>query len=801
MDRILTISTGKSRLSTAWQTKKTSWGKIVRALEKPRITPESMLEYNRMPRDTQSDVKDIGGYVGGIIDGTHRKASAVTARTMFTLDADYADDTTWDIYSIFIGCAAVKYSTHKDRKTARRFRIIGPYDREVTPEEHEAISRMIASIVGIDYFDDSTYQASRLMYWPSVSRDQSYDYAVLDGPTLCADEYLQMYGPGDSWKDVTQWPVSSRVGAARKKSASQQGNPLEKPGIIGQFCRAYTIEEAIEAFLPDKYISTEKEGRWTYAEGSTAAGLVLYDNGLFAYSNHATDPISGRLVNAYDLVRIHKFGSLDVNADPKTVITELPSSKEMKEFALHDGRVKRLISDEREASAQADFASITSALTPKEEETDDDDSWKEKLKLNKYGVPEASARNMLLILLNDKRLKNKIKYDEFSHKFIVTADLPWRKKSFASTWVDEDDSCLRNYINIIYGTTTKFELKDAVVEIALNNKVHPVRQFLENIVWDGQERLDRIFVKYLNAADTEYVRAVTRCTLVAAVKRIFEPGCKFDEMLILAGPQAVGKTLLVQKLACGWFGKCSKDIENKDTLAALEGRWIIEMDEMRAKRKSDNNAMKSFLSTQSDIYRPAFGHYVKEFPRQCIFIGTTNDDDFLQDPTGDRRSWPIACKGTKTDLVSGLTRKEIEQIWGEAYFMYVMGESIKPSAAVLKTAEDERDKYKSDTEAAGIIEDYLDRPIKRDWDNMPMSDRINFMDTETIFNTDAPDCIPRDKTCVVEIIRELFNGDLRQRTLVTAILKQSKKWRSAGKSIRFKQGMGVQRLYVRRNWG
>ena len=867
-DRIINITTGASRNSKNWKPKTISWLKLAETMSKPKYTGETMLEYNKMNRDDKLKTKDIGGFVGGVIDGSRRKSDAVVSRTLFTLDADYADNDLWGDFVAKIGCACLKYSTHSDRMNPggqRRLRIVGPYDRPVTPEEHEAISRMIASMVGIDRFDDSTYQASRLMYWPSVSQDQQYDYGVHEGEALCADEILAMYGPGDTWKDASIWPVSSRVKEVRQKSAKHQGNPLEKPGIVGQFCRTYDIEGAIGAFLSDRYEPVANaDDRWTYTEGSTAAGLVLYDGGMFAYSNHATDPIGGLLVNAFDLVRIHKFGSLDDGEKDYHGGSKLPSYKAMRDFALKDENVRGTILSEQIDEAAYDF--VESA---EQDETDTDDdsfmgqlfadlgldsegneidelladlglteedigsgievgrqakeireadpldelmreleekkaeekadpkAYLKKLTLDKNGKIEPSAKNVLCILMHDPALKDAVKFDEFAHKISVVRNLPWRTKDWNTNWTDEDDACLRNYFGVKYGVKTRYELQDALSEITLKNRFHPVRDYLSELRWDGVGRLDSLFIDYLGAADTPYVRAATRCMMVAAINRIMKPGCKFDEMLVLAGPQGIGKTVLLSRLGGDWFSNSFRDVENKDSWMAMEGHWLIELGELRAKKRSDEDAMKNFLSKTEDVYRPAYGRYVQTYLRQSIFIGTVNDDDFLHDATGGRRYWPIACAGLPEGGTKAynLTKEEVAQIWAEAYQLFKKDEPISLPREVYAELEETREQYTSGNDVLAIIEEYLERRVPKNWRSMSISDRKMFMSDE-LMDHDDTDLVYRNETCVAEIVYELYQGDMQKyRNVVAQAMKKSKKWRRGKSTFRFGCGLGTQRFY------
>ena len=195
---------------------------------------------------------------------------------------------------LIYSCAAVLYSTHKHEPDAPRYRLIIPLDRPVMSDEYQAIARKIAGLLGIENFDPTTFQPERLMYWPSTSKDGEYMFQEQDGKFLCADTVLNSYR---DWRDSSEWPVSAKVDKIIQRGMAKQGDPLEKNGIVGAFCRSYTISEVIDEYLPKIYESCTVDGRFTYKEGSTAAGLVVYDD-KYAYSHHGTDPISGKLCNA-----------------------------------------------------------------------------------------------------------------------------------------------------------------------------------------------------------------------------------------------------------------------------------------------------------------------------------------------------------------------------------------------------------------------------------------------------------------------------------------------------------------------
>ena len=334
--KTLTISIGESRRSTHWVPKTITWERLCKKLQTPKITDETVAEYAAMTKEQRSEIKDVGGYVGGRIEGGNRKAGSITDRQLVCLDADYADLGLWDTWDLMIGKACLMHTSHSHTPETPRLRFVIPLSRPVTAAEYEPIARRIAEWLDINAFDDTTYEASRLMFWGSCSKDAEYICKVYPSDQwINPDEVLGTYA---DWHDMSTWPVSSRQTTAIHRSEKAQGDPLTKPGVIGAFNRAYTITAAIEAYLPDVYVPTSEEGRWTYAAGHSVGGAVIYDNDSFIYSYHDTDPISKRLCNAYDMVRLHLYGNLD---EENTELSgELPSVRAMNNMLQNDEKVR-----------------------------------------------------------------------------------------------------------------------------------------------------------------------------------------------------------------------------------------------------------------------------------------------------------------------------------------------------------------------------------------------------------------------------------------------------------------------------
>lgn len=716
-DGQLWVSLGTWRKDTAWKSRQLPWSQLVDRLSKTQRTDETFKEYMAFTKDQQAAKKDVGGFVGGIITGGRRLSKAIQSRSLITLDIDYETKDFWDTYKLIFDNAAVIYSTHKHSPQMPRLRLVLPLDKEYFPDQYQAIARKIASLLDIEVFDDSTFQPERLMYWPSTPKDGEFFFDHQDGPFLNGEAYLNRYR---NWKDSSQWPTSSRVRDTVKRSAEKQGDPLEKPGVIGAFCRTYAIAEAIEGFLSDVYEATDKDDRFTFMGGSTAAGLILYDD-KFAYSHHGTDPISGKLCNAFDLVRIHLYGSQDEEIDAATPMNKRPSYTAMSEFAVKDAAVSKELSLTR--LAEAGF--VFDELAPEEM------NWVEELTKSRDGKAESTIHNTYLILKNDPYLKECFAYNLFEHRDVLLKDLPWRSiKKAGEFMVGDDDACLRSYIEKNWGIASESKVRDAFRQLMVERGFHPIRTYLEGLTWDGKERIDTLLIDYFGAEDNEYTRTVTRKTLLGAVSRVFEPGVKFDTMLVLVGTQGKGKSAFLAKLGQGWFSDSFGPLDNLTrAMEQIQGAWIIEVAELAGFKKSDTETIKHFIAKQEDRFRAAYAVRTEHYPRQCIFIGTTNKEDFLNDSTGDRRFWPVQIEvNTPTRNVwRDLTAGEIRQVWAEAHAAYVEGETLYLGAELEIESRKIKEKHTEEDERSGLIGSFLDKLVPEDWEHMSLEQRREFI--------------------------------------------------------------------------
>ena len=741
-DKTLDIATGTSRKTKTWKNRPMQWSELLERLSQETRTPETVAEYKAMGRNQQSDIKDVGGFVGGYCNNGSR--SDIRFRSVLCLDADFADADLWPDWELIFGCAAAVYSTHKHTPEKPRLRLVIPLSRNVDTDEYQAIGRRVASVLGIDKFDDTSYQHQRMMYWPSCSQDGEFFFRYCDAPFLDADKELATY---HNWRDVSSWPTSSREAEQPKKAASKQKDPLEKGGLVGAFCRAYyPIQEAIEAYVP-AYQPCAEPNRYTYTEGSTAAGVVIFEDGKFSHSFHGTDPASGQTCNAWDLVRLHLFNDLDADCNPDTSPASRPSYKAMSDLATKDKRVAAQIVTDRTAEALAD-------LSAPMEETPPGEDWREKLKVTDKGGIAQTIENVVIILKHDPLLAGCLALNEMDHNIVARQSLPWRAVTGTSQWVDTDDAVLRYYLERVYGIASKDRIFDAVNVVATENRFHPVRDYLNGCTWDGVPRVETLLVDYLGAEDSPYTRAVTRKALVAAVARVYRPGCKFDYMLTIRGAQGKGKSALIGKLGGQWFSDTFSTMQGKEAYEQVHGVWIMEVGELAGMRKAEAETIKLYISKQVDRFRPAYGRRLQEFPRQCIFIGTTNETQFLRDTTGNRRFWVVDTPNEPTrDMWEELTPDTVAQIWAEAVELYKKGEKLYLTRELERAAREVQEAYEEENPRAGIIADYLDRLLPPGWEDMDLYSRRSFLEGK------AEGTTQRQTVCILEIWAEALGGN------------------------------------------
>lgn len=735
------IAYGNSRMDKKWKNTDISWEDFCSRVKNTQRTTETVEEYRKMRKGGQDSIKDVGGFVGGHLKDGRRKKGNVLSRSILTLDMDYGTSTIWEEISTFFPYQCCIYSTHKHTPENPRLRLIIPLFRDVGEEEYAAVSRLVAKEIGIDLFDDTTYEPERLMYWPSTSRNGIFVYEEKDGSLLDPDVFLNKY---DDWRDTSTWPVSSRQSEILERSLKEQADPLSKEGVIGTFCRTYSVSSVIDRFLKDIYEPSAMIGRYDYIPADSSAGVILYDD-KFAYSHHATDPASGRLLNAFDLVRIHKFGHLDDRATESTSPSKLPSFINMCEFAIQDDEVKAQFTKERMEQATIDFT---------------EDNWQIALELDKQGKIKDTLDNIVLIIRNDSELES-IAFNKHRDGIDARDGLPWEQ--IKGGWNDSDNAALKVYLSNKYGIYSPSKTKDAILAVATERSYHPIKEYLDHLPdWDGIDRVENLLIDYFDAIDNSYTKAVTRKMMVAAVTRIYQPGTKFDSVLILNGPQGIGKSTFFAKLAGDWFSDSLTltDMKDKAGPEKLQGYWILELGELAGMRKTDVEVVKSFISRSDDKYRASYGVNVESHPRQCIIVGSTNaESGFLRDITGNRRFWPVRISGDGKRKAWQMSVYDVEQIWAETLVLYGKGEKLYLEGSDVQLATYEQADAMESDEREGLVRTYLDTLLPDDWNALSLYERRNYLNGSEFGGESRVGTVERTLVCNMEIWCECFGRD------------------------------------------
>lgn len=337
------------------------------------------------------------------------------------------------------------------------------------------------------------------------------------------------------------------------------------------------------------------------------------------------------------------------------------------------------------------YRTQTSLGSPVEESDDStetfqkDGDWRDKLKFTYYKNGTRKVKksdfNLSVILQNDPLVAGCIAWDKFSSDVVCVQEPPWNSGDCAHSigktetfkpWTDRDYHRLKMWLQYEWDLSFSGDtIIQTVCTAAEANSFHPVRDYLNQLEWDGVKRLDNWLVTYLGAEPKSYATLVGPKWMIAAVARIYSPGCKVDNVLILEGQQGLRKSTALKVLANPqWFSDTPFHIGSKDAFLAMQGVWVVELAELDSLMKADDREAKAFFSSAEDKYRLPYAKTVENFPRQCVFAGTVNEKEYLRDATGSRRYWPVEC--FKVDLV-GLERDR-DQLWAEAVARYRVNE-------------------------------------------------------------------------------------------------------------------------------
>jgi len=761
-------------------------------------TKETVLEYKNGDREFKLKCKDKGGFIAGTSENNRRDNRSITSRNMITLDMDYCPPNILTIlrdkqdYTKELNFCFFVYSTHSHTPEAPRLRLIVPLTESISVEQYEPISRSIANIIGLEYFDATTFQINRIMYFPSVCVDGDYicegfgleDWFPLD-PNDMLDKYMNYLNIEEFQKPhYIEGLKIDRIEKSKMKNSTKT-----KYRIVNAFNTEYNIGQAIDTFLSDVYIKEKTPGRYTYVVGESKSGLVIL-NDQYAYSHHATDPAQGKLLNAFDIVRIHKFGKQDTDITEQLEYEKYDKSTSFNAMVEYirgnlPSVMKHMPEMEKIEKHKEEFETGEVVVDPNSVEAKD---W--HLVLEYAGPqndrhPKSSARNIKLIFENDPYFKNLFYYDSLRDAICFDRTPDWNpEKHTGDLLTDEDDSEIRVYLNSVYTIVGKDLIYDSVVHQANKKRIHPIRTFFANLPdWDGKPRIETIFCDLFDIVPNEYYKEASKSWWVGIVQRIMRPGSKYDMMLVLCGKQGVGKSQLGKSIATlywngpmsyidsqpNFFGDDELPFDKKDAYEQLGGIMIYELPEFeKYYKKSDASTVKSFLSKTSDKYRKSYGRRVAEYKRQCVFIATTNDLRPLRDRTGNRRFLPFY-----TRLSRNQSRLYDERWWNEEIRNQCFAEAIhyyyskynpmaKFSSKANQIWDELNEKATIENDSLPIVEMYLNNKFPVNFFNYTFLDMKKYY-SQSIFTSFEGTPIPREQReefSLKEIYCIAFNQDI-----------------------------------------
>jgi len=665
-DRTITIAVGNSRISTDWRTEETSVSALYDRFVQPHRGSETIEGFFAMSKAEQDKLKDIGGFVGGRLNGSRRKAENIESRSLVSLDIDSipaygVDKVCQKLDSLH--CGYCIYSTRKHRPEAPRLRVAIVTDRDMTPDEYDAVIRRIAQQIGMAWMDQTTFEPNRLMYWPSCCANGEYIFKYNDAPLLAVDAVLGSYTwEGKDWHDFESRPKHPEESKVAKHGAKQQ-KPIEKNGAIGAFCRLYRIERVMDELIPGVYTPVDTDpNRYTYVNGSTTGGAIIYDDGLFLQSFHSTDPANG-MRNAFDLLRIHKFGSMDGDIVPGTPGSQLPSYKAALEYIRTLPDVQEELSREIAEEAKAAFAPFVGdgeldrnaleALSQYAGKTICCDAVRMALKAFGFtvrtnlitgqtevgGLPSTysfgNALNTLPILLKDA-LKGE----------------PYKLKGVT-------DQAIIGYTGVL----------------ADEQRYNPVQDMLTGTEWDGTDRFVGVY-DTLGLTDP-FDMVLTRKWLIQCVALAFNDErhpIGAEGVLTLQGPQGTGKTEFFRRLAVcpEWFTEgLSLDVSNKDSVIKSVSAWIVELGELDSTTRREQSALKAHLTANVDDLRAPYARAATRRVRRTSFCATVNPENFLTDDSGNRRYWVIEVPHIDLAHLLTLDAAWFRQLWAQVYPLWL----------------------------------------------------------------------------------------------------------------------------------
>jgi predicted P-loop ATPase len=821
------VALGRTVKTHRVENREFTWQQFTDRFRTPIVTGETIAQYMEMSVDMQGKIKDVGYFVPGHFEGEVRHKENLNKRYLGCLDIDHAGEQ-WQeaVRDTYATHAYILHSTHKHRPKHPRLRMIFPLSRPCRDLEYQAVVRRLASWWDMDVFDRTGFEFSRVMHFPSVPRDANYVFEDHPGAFVDVDAVLSTYL---DFKNINEWPLTGQEKTPPRVGSKKAENPLIKKGVVGAFCRAYSIEEAMEEFLPEIYTSGSTSNRYTYTEGSGANGVVLYDDDagsdfIWMFSHHETDPAGGLMLNAFDMVRLHLFGKKDVGVEPGTQSTELRSYKAMSKLARADKKVGNELAEERHSLA-TDFESFEDdddsmdenlGLEPVDDGLDDLPTRKKLKKPAKQAAREekevkwqfrtdsdgslvkSSLHNAVGLLETAKPLRGCIRHNLFTDELLQMRRLPGMKVSVPKegcSWSDLAEISIKAYLDKTHDICFSTNLiHEACMRVGNLHACNPPREWMNSLVWDGVDRLDTVLVRYMGAQDNDYVRAVTRKWFCQGVARMLKPGCQADHMLVLEGLEGKKKSTFYRVISKGFFtDDLYIGLESKELVERTRRAWIVEVQEMITKSNADTKHTKAFISRRAETVRMAYGRNATTYPRHFILGGSTNEDVYLGGVTGNRRVWPVKGNGKQIDIVA--LEMEVDQIWAEAKEMWVVFNEplYLENKKTLRIAEAQQEARTEDDSWGGTVSEWLKQEVHKNYLNSSAGSADDFSDDETKK--------PRDRVCIPEVWVECLKQDIgrltpRDARRIGDILKRAG-WKP-NHVMRFGKRYGSQKGFIRK---
>jgi predicted P-loop ATPase len=585
------------------------------------------------------------------------------------------------------------------------FQELTPHDREAICQEHW-LTNEICDAAGLKRIPD--FEGRRITGWSKrncagilipfptldgsissafrIRRDNPDKRVNLKGETVIERKYAQPYGqrnhiywaPGTTVEDIQNPALPIIITEGEYKTLA--------------LWRLANHDTSIPRFLPiglggvDAWMG--RDGKQTLPGGDTAdTSGIIPDMRRIVWEDR-------QVVIAYDADLQRKP---TVKGSRKRLAVELRTAGAVVAYLEWDERNGKGVDDWLSEVGPATALSAYEAIN-----WDCTTGWKALLDRPESGAPRAHVLNVLTAFRNASEWDGVIGYNDFTGEVTVCAPPPYSPLRHRP-WRDSDDINTAAWMQANGLNVSPAVVAQAVMSHCETNRFHPIREYLRNLQWDGDGRIDTWLTDYLGVEPSEYVSQVGRRWLISAVARVMQPGCKADHMLLLEGEQGIGKSTVLKQLASeDWFTDQMPDIDTKDAQLQTIGAWIIEWGELDVMNRSETNAVKAFLSRTTERFRRPYGKNVEDFPRQCVFAGTSNKDEHFEDETGNRRFWPVRC--TRADAVGIAAIRD--QIWAEAFAMYTDGHHwwLESDAVITAAKEQQAARVRMDPWHGKIVE-------------------------------------------------------------------------------------------------